>query len=444
MATSSISGLASGLDTASIIEQLMQLEKIPQSRLQSRISAEKSVVTALQAVNTNTSVLAGKAATLAKPATWETLSAKSSNADVSVTTTSGSRPTSQSIEITALARSHQLGFTDSHALTDSVTGASTTVTLDRLDGTTVALDTGDGSLEGLAAAINDPANETGLRATTIRVGEGQYRLLVESAATGAVQDFALTAEDGSALMGGATVRAGSDAAVSLGTGITATSADGVFKDLLPGTSLTLGAGAEIGDTAQVTVTRDTAGMGAKVKDLVDSLNSLLGDLDTKTASGGGTTTAGVLAGDAGMRSLRTSLLNSVYPADNTSMAKYGIQVSRGGKLELDPAKFAEAYAADPEGVAAAFSSTGNGFAARLDTITKNASSSAGGTITAAITGRKSGIDRLETDVENWDMRLELRRTTLTRQFTALETALSTMSNQSTWLAGQISSLPSWE
>ena len=33
MATSSISGLASGLDTASIIAQLMQLEAIPQTRL---------------------------------------------------------------------------------------------------------------------------------------------------------------------------------------------------------------------------------------------------------------------------------------------------------------------------------------------------------------------------------------------------------------------------
>ena len=35
-----------------------------------------------------------------------------------------------------------------------------------------------------------------------------------------------------------------------------------------------------------------------------------------------------------------------------------------------------------------------------------------------------------------------RKETLTRQFTAMETALSSLKNQSTWLAGQISSLPS--
>jgi flagellar hook-associated protein 2 len=32
---------------------------------------------------------------------------------------------------------------------------------------------------------------------------------------------------------------------------------------------------------------------------------------------------------------------------------------------------------------------------------------------------------------------------LTRQFSAMETALSSLKNQSTWLAGQINSLPSY-
>ena len=38
---------------------------------------------------------------------------------------------------------------------------------------------------------------------------------------------------------------------------------------------------------------------------------------------------------------------------------------------------------------------------------------------------------------------ELRRTTLERQYTALETALSSMQSQSSWLSSQISSLPSY-
>ena len=45
-------------------------------------------------------------------------------------------------------------------------------------------------------------------------------------------------------------------------------------------------------------------------------------------------------------------------------------------------------------------------------------------------------------IDAWDLRLAKRKETLTRQFTAMETALSSLQNQSTWLAGQISQLPS--
>ena len=45
-------------------------------------------------------------------------------------------------------------------------------------------------------------------------------------------------------------------------------------------------------------------------------------------------------------------------------------------------------------------------------------------------------------VDAWDLRLVKRKETLTRQFTAMETALSSLRNQSTWLAGQINGLPS--
>jgi flagellar hook-associated protein 2 len=63
-----------------------------------------------------------------------------------------------------------------------------------------------------------------------------------------------------------------------------------------------------------------------------------------------------------------------------------------------------------------------------------------GTVTAAVTGRTAATRRLQDSIEAWDVRLELRRTTLSRQFTALETALSQMQGQSSWLAGQLSAL----
>ena len=120
---------------------------------------------------------------------------------------------------------------------------------------------------------------------------------------------------------------------------------------------------------------------------------------------------------------------------------YGIQVTRGGRLEFDEAAFKAAYAADPAGTAEMFTTAGDGFAARVSEVAKAASDPDEGMVTAAVKGRQSGIDRMEDSIEEWDRRLQLRRTALERQFTALETALSQMSSQSNWLAGQLSQLP---
>ncbi len=72
---------------------------------------------------------------------------------------------------------------------------------------------------------------------------------------------------------------------------------------------------------------------------------------------------------------------------------------------------------------------------------KAASDSTTGTLTQAITGRNSTISEMDESIAAWDLRLELRRTSLQQTYTALETAMSTMQSQGTWLAGQIAQLP---
>jgi flagellar hook-associated protein 2 len=222
-ASASISGLASGLDTATIIEQFMQLEAIPQTRLKTRLTADKSAVTILQALNTKLAGLATKAADLAQPATWATVTATSSDPAVAVTTKGASTVGALSIRVDQTALTHRLEHSSAVGL-EAAGSVPTTVRIDRLDGSAPVDVATDGTLRGLAAAINDPANATGLRATTVKVGADSYRLLVESAASGAAGDFTLTdAADGSALLGGATVRAGRDAQLTLGDSIVRTS-----------------------------------------------------------------------------------------------------------------------------------------------------------------------------------------------------------------------------
>jgi flagellar hook-associated protein 2 len=453
VATSSISGLASGLDTAAIINQLMQLEATSQTRLKARQSAQKTALAALQSLNTDVSSLAGKAEMLAKTSTWQTMKATSSNAEISATVGSTAAASTFSVTVDQVAIAHQFALKDTHALSDVVVaggGSPTSVRLTGHDGTVHNLATGGGTLQELAAAINGSTKVTGVSATAVRVADGSYRLMVASTKTGAASDFTLTNADGSALMGGvdtATLRQGADARVTIG-GIAATSSTNTFTDVVPGVTLTLKGGAAAGQTSTITVGQDASGVKASVKALVDQLNGLLTKLDAQTAPGAGSATAGVLAGDATARSLRSTLVSTVFGSGGTtSMAGVGIQTDRYGKLVFDEAAFDKAYAADPAAVAAQFTSGAStatdGWAARLQTVAKAASDPRAGSLTAAITGRQTGIDRLGDDIEAWDQRLELRRTTLTRQYTSLETALSKMQSQGNWLAGQLGSLPSY-
>lgn len=511
MPNASIDGLVSGLDTATIISQLMQVEAMPQTLLKNKVTAEQKTVTALQALNTKLAALATKAGDLAKTAGWSLVTAKSSSDKVVASAGSTATPGTLSLTVLETARTHQLSFVQAAAPDARVTAAgSTVVHLTRHDGTVVDIETGDGTLDGLARGINNA--DAGVRATKVRLDDGTYRLRVESTTTGAASDFTLTNEDGSALLGGATVIAGRDAAILVGTD-TLHSSTNTFSGVVTGLDFTIAPSTPNDTAVDITIARDETALTASVKALVDAANAALADIDLLSSYDAATKKGGLLTGDSTMRALRNDLLSTVTSAvDGTSLADAGIQLDRSGKITFDEVKFASAYAANPEGVTKKFigeatwtgsgqvtmvgstwrSAAGDhqidstagtidgapgtwsgsmltgasgtraeglavvvagaasgtlsyapGFAARLAAVAERASNSQVGTVTSAVKGRTSSVDRMTEAIEKWDIRLEVRRQTLTRTYSALEVALGQLQNQSSWLAGQIGTLPNY-
>ena len=438
MAVASVSGLASGLDTASIIDQLIQVEAAGQTRLKSRVTTEQSTLKLLQNLNAKIAALATQAKDLTKAAAWTPLTATSSSDKVTVSASSGTSGGSLSVTVDTSALAHKLTYTSTAAMTDVVVPADAqgkhTITL-TVAGTPKTIDTGDGTLASLVGALN--GGGTGVAAAAVKLDGGAYRLNVQSATTGAANTVTLTASDGSDLLGGATVVAGRDAAITIG-GDTLHSATNTFKDVVPGLDITVSAAA-VGSTVDVTVSRNTSAASTQAKALVDAVNSVLADITNQTKYNSTTKTAGALAGDATVREVGTSLLNSIYPGAGATIADIGIETDRYGKLVFNEEKFAEAYAADAAAVTEKLSGA-TGLAARIEKVANAASDKYEGSITTSITSRTTGIDRLNDSIEAWDQRLELRRASLTRQFTALETALSQMNSQSSWLSGQVASL----
>lgn len=444
-AIASISGLASGIDTSSLVSQLMQVEAQTQTNLKSKLSTEQANIKSLQDLNAAFAALATSAGNLAKATAWNPVSVTSSIGGVPttlVTATAGASAVTGPLSLTVghTALSHRLSFATTAAQTDVVTTGSTLVRIDRLDGTTQDIDTGDGSLAGLVSGLN--ASGTGVKASTVRLDDGTYRLQVTSVATGAASDFTLKNIDGSDLLGGSTVRAGRDAEITIGAD-TVHSASNTFTDIANGLTISLSPSIADGTTVDLDVAQDTAGMTASVKGIVDSINAALAKIDSLTAYNSTTKTSGALAGDGSIRALRNSLLTSIYPTDGTTLADEGIQLDRYGKLTFDAEKFEAAYAADPSAVAAQFTSGAlTGFAARVQAVAKDASDSVDGTITTSINSRNTTVRRMQDSIENWDARLTLRREALSKQFAAMETALQQMNSQSSWLSSQLGSLSS--
>lgn len=617
MGIASIGGLVSGIDTATMISQLMQLEAIPRTQLQSRVTTQQRQVTALQTLNSKLANLASKAAELAQTNNWQPVKATSSHDKVSVTAAAGTTPGSIELSVASTATASRAVFAASGTLDQVVTTASTQITIDHDNRADATINTGTGSLKDIAAAINNPANNTGLQASLVKTGvdgtgTALYQLHLVSVDTGSGGSFTVGAagflggvvtsptgamtyattgaqitfpappsatytivfadggtqnfdygnagslqaiadavnnqtagvtatvvaangtqrlhvmsDDGrkfqidpsgsttAPFLGGPLVTtAGTNASLTV-NGQTLTSSSNTITGVMPGVDVTLAAGAT--GTATVAVTRDTQSLSDKVKAMVEAANAALADIDSLTAYNATTKTAGLLSGDSALRSIRSELLATVTAGvDGASLATYGIQVDRTGKLSFDAGKFTTAYNADPAGTRDKFAGTmgfaagpGNtgtvelhtttwrtlpgtfnisvtgtagsidgvlgtlaggvltaasgsrvdglavkvtgdvsgtvsvkqGFAAKVDALAQRASDATIGTVSVAIKGRNDRIDRLEDDIDRWDVRLETRRAALERQYAALEVALGKMQSQGNWLAGQLASLP---
>lgn len=71
-----------------------------------------------------------------------------------------------------------------------------------------------------------------------------------------------------------------------------------------------------------------------------------------------------------------------------------------------------------------------GLARKLSSLLNSATDTATGSLTVAQQRRVDDVKDLQSQIDAWDIRLAARRATLTRQFTAMETALASLKSSS--------------
>lgn len=348
----SVDGLVSGMDTTSVINQLMSLERQPQLRLEQRKAAAENKIKAYQSVNSKLAALQSNADALTKADTWKAFKVTSSTTGVSASATTKALPGSYTFEVLALAKAHaQLSATTYTSTAQRVTNA-VTITITQDGETTDPINVGDGSLASVVSAVN--AADVGVRAAAVQVADGQYKLSLTSATTGV--DGAFTV-DGAALGAMTTITTGADARIGMGDPVGGvypaeiTSASNTFTDVLTGVSFTV---SKL-ESATLNVKADGEGMAAKVAGLVTSANAVLEEIAKLTAYDQATKRKSVLTGDATMRGLQQRLLDMVSTSvGGRSLSEVGVELTRAGRLEFDKATFDAEYASDPAGTEALF------------------------------------------------------------------------------------------
>ncbi|MCW2578218.1 MAG: Flagellar hook-associated protein 2 [Modestobacter sp.] len=456
MSMSMSTGLISGMDTGTLVSQLMQVEAQPQTLLKTRLSSAQAGATAYRAINTRFDGLRTAAEALTQNSTWTSTKATSSAAAATATAGAGAVAGQLSFTVDSVATNHSVISQASWAAMDTAYGSSTlSVTVGAT--TTAVPITGQGgkppTLADAVASIN--ASAAGLTATAVQVSAGKYQLQVTAKDSGTAASFSLDTPGAFAV-----VTDGADARLTVGTGagkyqVTSTTND--FVGLLGATTVSVNAVST--SPVTVKVTSDPDAVAAKVTSLVTAINGLLDAVTSYTASGSSTA---VLKGDSTLRSLASQVLSTVSSAvGTTSPAVAGLQLTKDGHVTFDSTTFVAKLKSDPALVQRLFAGTvttagpdavlgsaddvtaPSGTAARLQALAKAASDSTTGTLTLLATSSDTKATDFQARIDDWDIRLALRKDTLTRQFTAMETALGTLHNQASWLTSQIAQLPSW-
>jgi flagellar hook-associated protein 2 len=268
MAGLSLSGLASGVDTSALVDQLMALERQSVTRLQYRQAALTGQQDALKEVASKLSALETAARNLTSDATWaQNQTAESTDpARVAVARTGGAGIGGHTVAVHRLASSMQRGFAFNGAAGGTITVGGTSFTVDA-----------GATIQEVADAINARSTSP-VVAAVIKNGANEDRLVLSSRTTGSSSDFTVTAPGVLTADAAYTTADPSllNASYSLDGGAPQSSQTNVLEHAVPGLRITLkGVTAAAATVSVGTPEIDRAAIKTKVKAFVDAYNAVV-------------------------------------------------------------------------------------------------------------------------------------------------------------------------
>lgn len=415
--TITFSGLATGLETADIIDSLIEVESAPITTMEEKIEYLETKQETFEEFDSLINTLSYELADFNTEGDLYSFDVSNTGeSDFTVEASSIATEGSYSVEVVSLASrqkdvaSESFDDVDTTLLSGEITIGESTISYEGV------------TLTELAKIINE--EELGISASVIDQGNENYRLMftadtagedVEIIGTG---DVTIDTETD-----GHTVN-GSLAQITI-DGIDYYSDSNTITDSTNGLTYTLIDVSEDG-AETVTVNNDTeAAMAEKVQAIVDAYNAINTYIST------------IYEADSSManemkfvsRKIKDYLTEDVF-------VKLGVSSDwETGELEFDSTVLSEAYEEDAEGVMLSlFGDDDNtGLMTIIDDYVATQTNSSTGFLATKNDTIDTKIDRLDEAIERMETRLEARRETLEAQFTAMETIVASLNSTGDYL-----------
>jgi flagellar hook-associated protein 2 len=430
MTAVTFTGLSSGLDSASLVNQLVAAERARATLItnrQSDLNSQKSIVGSLSSALAALGTVARgmDLATEVQPR-----AAASSDARVTVAASSGAAATVHDVRVRQLARGQiTASRTFDSAAAGQLGNGSLSITI---GDTTKSIDySSTDSLADIASRITSAG--AGVSASVLFDGTS-YRLMVAASATGTAAAPQFTdSGDGLDLSNPDNIKVDAlDAIVDI-DGVEVTRGRNVIDDAVEGLTLTLvSQHADAEPAATVRVALDNAGLRDKLKAFVTAYNAVNSALHvqldyTGTRKGGNT-----LFGDATLRQLQGAIgavMSDGY--GSTTAGAVGLVRGKDGALTLDETRLASALAANPDAVTELFVT--GGFAAATTKLTDAYTRSGDGIFALKTKALGDRVGVLQDQADRINAQADSLKARLEAQFTALETAMTKLKSQSAYL-----------
>ena len=458
-------GLGSGLDVEGLVTQLIAAEANPQTvrlnrnetAFQAKISAYGALRGALTEFQNALSGLKDLTSLSARKVVM------SDDTHFAATASEDSVPGVYEVEVVSLAEPHRL-MSSGVATPATTVGTGTLTITSGAESFAVTVGATNQTLEGIRDAINAATDNDSVDATIITVDNGtggqESRLILSARETGtanAIQvavtgdaDANNTDNLGLSRLSYTTgalnltqQQPAVDAVIEI-YGQTVTRSSNSIEDAITGVTLDLKE-AEVGATTTVTISLDTGKLKDSINGFVKSYNTLTANLRNLSKYDSATGSKGALLGDSTLRAVDSRLRRMIGEAADVdgafkTLASIGVKVDDTGVLSVEADDLDAALASDFADVATLFVAEDTGLGARLSGMHEGYTQGKG-IIQARVDGRQAGLKDVAEQRVALERRIEGLETRFRAQFNAMDQIVAQLSSTSSFLTGQLASLP---